>query len=117
MKKPISLLAFLFICNLSAMDSEITLDNDHVRTSKVKLEAHEEIDHQHNEYPQLILSFKGGILTRIETNGTKTEIKLPKNIPVYQDQDPAGEYHKFINNTCKPLEIIVIELKTKPSAS
>jgi len=112
MKKPLFSLACLILFQLSAATSEITFENDQIRATKIKLEAHEEIDLQHNDHPKILISLKGCTLTRIEMNGTKTEIKLPKNTPIYQEEDPANESHKLLNNTCKSLEIIAVEIKS-----
>lgn len=78
---------------------------------KVKINAHEVIDLHRDEYPQVVIALKGGTITRIETDGTHVDIEFPKGVAVYRDADSANQLHKSINNGCKPIELIVIQLK------
>jgi hypothetical protein len=109
MKK--TLLCFALATCLSAVESEIQFENDKVRVIKTKVNAHEEIGLHRDELPAVVISPKGGTITRLEADGTKTEVVFPKGTAVYRPVDPIGELHRSVNNTCKTVEMIIIQLK------
>lgn len=112
MKKPIYLfIASVLSVGLIAIESDIQFENDQVRVLKIKISPHEEIALQHNDYPSVTISFKGDALTQIDSSGAKTSIDFPKGEAIYRDPDPEGQLHTTINNTCKPLELIIVQLK------
>ena len=45
--------------------------------------AHEEIGLHRDDFPQVIVSLKGGTITRLEADGSTTDVKFPKGEPVY----------------------------------
>jgi hypothetical protein len=96
-----------------AVESEVQFENDQVRTLKVKIMAHEEIGLHRDDYPQVVVSIKGGTITRLEADGSMTDVKFPKGEAVYREADPPGQLHRSINNTCKPIELIIVQLKTQ----
>ena len=100
--------------NANAMESEVRFENDQVRIIGVKIQAHEEIGLHRDEYPHVVMSIKGGTITRFEADGSKTEVHFPKGEAVFREADPAGEMHSSANNTCKPIELVIVELKTQP---
>jgi hypothetical protein len=104
------------ICLLSmkayAVETEVQFENNRVRTSSVKLLAHEEVGWHRDDCPRVVVSFKGGTLTRIEADGSRTDLHFPKGEAVFLEADPDGELHKSVNNTCKPIELIVIQLRS-----
>ena len=103
--------ACLLTCGASAVEAEVQFENDQICTMKVKIKPHETIDLHRDEYPQIVVALKGGTITRIEADGTTTDVQFPKGVSVYREADRPGELHRSINNGCKPLELIVIQLK------
>jgi hypothetical protein len=101
----------LLVCGISAVESEIQFENDQVRASKRKIMAHEEIGLHRDDYPQVVISLKGGTITRLEGDGSTVEIDFPKGEAVFMEADPLGQLHRSANKTCKPIEMIIIELK------
>jgi len=106
-----ALSACLLLCKASAVESAVQFENDSVTALKVKIMAHEEIGLHRDEYPQIVFSVKGGTITRIEMDGSTREVVFPKGEAVYRDADPVGELHRSVNNTCKPIELLIVQLK------
>lgn len=98
-------------CGISAIESEIQFENDQIRASKVKIMAHEEIGLHRDDHPRVVISLKGGTITRLEGDGSMTDIDFPKGEAVFREADPIGQLHRSVNKTCKPIEMIIIELK------
>ncbi len=114
MKSILIAAACLLSLNINAAEAEVTFENDQVRVLNVKILAHEEIGLHRDEYPQIVMSLKGGTITRLEADGSKTEVHFPKGEAIYREADPVGEMHKSVNNTCKPIELVIVQLKTPP---
>lgn len=117
MKKILIAAACALSLNANAVECEVQFDNDQVRVLNIKILAHEEIELHRDEYPQVVVSAKGGTITRLEADGSKTEVHFPKGEAVFREADPVGVLHKSVNNTCKPIELVVIQLKTQPVAN
>ncbi len=112
MKKILAVATCLLSLNIFAVESEVQFENDQVCALKVKIMAHEELGLHRDEYPQIVIALKGGTITRIEPDGTTTDVDFPKGQAVFRQADPADQLHKSINNTCKPIELIIVQLKT-----
>lgn len=117
MKKILILAACMMSLNAYAVESEVQFENDQVCVLNVKILAHEEIGLHRDEYPQVVFSAKGGTITRLEADGSKVEVHFPKGEAVFREADPADEMHRSVNNTCKPIELVIIQLKTQPLAN
>lgn len=111
MRKVLIGMCSLLACGISAVESEIQFENNQIRASKIKIKAHEEIGLHRDDYPQVIISLKGGTITRLEGDGSMTDIDFPKGETVFREADPLGQLHRSVNKTCKPIELIIIELK------
>lgn len=112
MKNHISIfIASVLSIGLGAIESDTQFENDQVRVLKIKILPHEEIALQRDDYPSITISFKGGTLTQIDSTGAKTSINFPKGEAIYRDPDPEGQLHTTINDTCKPLELVIVQLK------
>ena len=57
------------------------------------------------------VSLKGGTMTRLEEDGSMTDVDFPKGEAVFREADPLGQFHRSANRTCKPIELIIIEWK------
>lgn len=108
--------SFLFmICLLpftaQALDYKLLNENEHTRVSKIKLMPGEEVGLHRDDLPRTVIGLKGGIIKRIEEDGSTKEIVFPTGEAVFLEADPIGEQHKGVNISAEPLEIIVIEYK------
>ncbi len=96
------------------MEYCIQCENDQFRVSKIALDSGEEVGLHRDEYPRVVIGLKGGSYTRIEKDGSTKAIRFPTGEAVYLDADPIDQLHTG-KNSDEPLEIIVVELKTKKS--
>ena len=94
------------------VESEVQFENELVRVVKVKIRAHEEVGLHRDDYPQVVVALKGGTITRLEGNGSTVDVEFPKGEAVFREVDPPGELHRSVNQTCKPIELVIVQLKT-----
>lgn len=106
----------LWSLGLSALEYEVQLDNEQVCVARVKIMPQEEVGLHRDAYPQVVVALQGGVITRLEANGTTTDVKFPTGVAVARGIDPPDELHKSVNNGSEAVELIVIQLKTKLSS-
>lgn len=94
------------------MEYEIVFDNDKVRVSRVKIMPGEEIGLHRDEYPAVVIALQGGTITRLEANGTTTDVVFPSNVPVFRPIDPPDQLHRSVNKSSDMVELIVMQLKS-----
>jgi hypothetical protein len=93
------------------MEYEMLLDNDKVRVSRVKIMAGEEVGLHRDEYPAVVIALQGGTITRLEADGTTTDVVFPSNVPVFRPIDPPDLLHRSVNSSSNAIELIVTQLK------
>lgn len=71
----------------------------------------EEIGLHYDEYPQVVIAINGGILTRLEADGSQTPVEFPTNTPVFRTAEAPDKMHKTLNATALPIELIIMQLK------
>ena len=109
------ILPFLaFVLSLQALEYEVQFENNQIIVSRAKIEANEEIGLHRDEIPSLVVATKGGVLTRIEADGSENAVAFPTGTTVYRDVDPVGEFHRTQNRTSEAIELIIIQLKPSP---
>lgn len=94
------------------MEYQVLFENEKVCVSRVKLMAGEEVGLHRDEYPAVVIALQGGVITRLEADGTMTDVEFPKNVPVYRSTDPVGELHRSVNKSDEPIELIITHIKT-----
>lgn len=110
--KPIAFfVACLFSLSIQALEYDVQLENEQVQVARVKIFPNEEIGLHRDERKQVVIALQGGIITRLEANGTKTDVHFPTGEAVFREIDPPNELHRSVNNTQNPVELIVIQLK------
>jgi len=107
-----SLIAIIF--SLNALEFEVQFENSHIKVCRAKIEANEEIGLHRDEIPSLVIAIKGGVLTRIEEDGSENVVAFPTGTPVFRDVDPEGSLHRTQNRSNEPVEIVIIQLKPSP---
>jgi len=93
------------------MKYETLFENNQVIFSKVTIMAQEEIGWHRDAYPEIVIAIRGGTITRVEANGTITDVTFPTGIPVHRKADPIDELHCSINKGSEDLELIVLAMK------
>lgn len=111
MKLILSAAFCLFSFNMQALEYEIQLENDAVTVARAVIMPHEESWPHRDEHPHVVVALKGGVITRIEADGSTQEVNFPTGKAVFREVDPPGQLHKSINNSSQPIELIIIELK------
>ena len=111
MKIILTCIASLLVLNLMALEYEVQIENEQVHVARAKMLPYEEIGLHRDAYPQVVIALQGGTITRLEANGTKTDVNFPTGMAVFREVDPPNELHKSINNSTNPIELIIIQLK------
>jgi hypothetical protein len=106
----LSLLAFYSI-NAYSFENKILHDNDSVSISQIKIMPYEEIGLHRDAYPQIVIAIQGGTITRLEADGTKVNVDFPTGQVVSRKVDPPDQFHRSVNSSINPIELIVIQLK------
>ncbi len=115
MEKPVKYLLLTLACLISfkiyALEYEMQFENDVVSVTRAKILPHEEIGLHRDAYPQVIVALQGGIITRLEADGSKVDVNFPTGKAVFRSIDPPDQLHKSINDSDSPIELIIIQLK------
>lgn len=101
----------LLSIDIQALEYEMQLENESVNVARVKIMPHEEIDLHRDAYPQVVVALQGGIITRLEADGSTTDVNFPTGQAIFREIDPPDELHKSVNNSSTPVELIIIQLK------
>lgn len=96
---------------LVALGYEVQFENEQMRVAKVTIASGEMIGLHRDENPALVVGIKGGTITRLEANGSRTAVTFPTGEAVWRPTDPFVEPHRSVNNGSETVEILVIEFK------
>lgn len=107
-------LACLLSLGLCAMEYKVQFENELVHVAQAKIMPCEEIGLHRDAYPQVVIALQGGTITRLEANGTKTDVNFPTGVAIFREVDPPDELHKSINNSENLIDLIIIQLKCQP---
>lgn len=113
MRKYFLLLLCLISFKAQAFEHEIQIDNDDVCVAHIIIMPYEEIGWHRDTYPAVVYALQGGIITRLEADGSMTQVHLPTGQAIFRAADPPGELHKSVNNSSTPIEVIAIQLKNR----
>lgn len=107
----LSVLACLAFTQAQALEYEVQLENDQACVSRVLIEPKEEIGLHRDALPQIVIALQGGTITRLESDGQEVEVEFPTGRAVYRPVDPENEFHKSVNKSETPVEIIIVQIK------
>jgi beta-alanine degradation protein BauB len=68
--------------------------------------------HRHNN-GRTIVALQGGTLTIKKESGATQKVVWESGKAYWLDADPPGELHGDVNETDKPIEVMVVELQNK----
>lgn len=105
------ILACLACIQIQALEYEVQFENEDVCVSRIVIEPKEEIGLHRDVLPQIVIGLKGGIITRIESDGREVDVEFPTGKAVYRPVDPEDEMHSSVNKSDSPVEIISVQLK------
>lgn len=101
----------LLALHLSAFEYELLFENEQISVVKVKVQAHEEVGLHRSPHPHVVIALQGGTITRLEANGSETEVHFPTGVAVYREADPIDDLHRSVNRGAEPVELIKVILK------
>lgn len=105
------LLTSFLVFGLQAMEFEKLFENEKVCVSHFKLMSGEQVGEHYDIYPQIVTAIEGGIITRIEADGSTTDVNFPTGVAVFRLAETSDKMHKSINNGSNPIELIIIQFK------
>ncbi len=89
----------------------ITPLSPHATIHHVTIMPQEEIGLHYDEFAQIVVARKGGIITRLEADGTKTEVNFPTGKAILRPAETPDKMHKSINDSSESIELIIVQLK------
>lgn len=111
MKYLLLTLVCLISFKVDALEYEMQFENEVVSVARAKILPHEEIGLHRDAYPQVVVALEGGIITRLEADGSRIDVNFPTGKAVFRNMDPPNQLHKSINDSDNPIELIIIQLK------
>lgn len=106
-------IACLSVGFIQALDYEVQLDNESMRIARVKVGAKEEIPLHYDVYPSVVVAVQGGILTRLEADGSETEVEFSTGKATVRPAETKDKAHKTVNNTDSEVELVIIQFKDR----
>jgi quercetin dioxygenase-like cupin family protein len=86
-------------------------ENADVTVWKTVLAPHETIGMHRHEHGRVVVALKGGTLTIPQDDGGSHKLALETGKAYWLDADPAGKLHGDANESGRPIEMMVIEMK------
>jgi hypothetical protein len=91
---------------------EPQFENDHVRAWKSIIMPRQPLSQHRHEHGRALIALTDGQLKVVDKDGKTVNTYDWKSGKAYWlDADPPGETHADVNETSKPIEVIVVELK------
>ncbi len=96
----------------SATRREPQFENDHVRVWKSIIMPKQPLAMHRHDHGRALIALTDGQLKVVDPNGKTLDTYDWKAGKAYWlGVDPAGQTHADVNDTSKPIEVIVVELK------
>jgi beta-alanine degradation protein BauB len=91
---------------------EPQFENTHVRAWKSTIMPNQPLSLHRHDHGRALIALVGGRLNVVDGNGKVLKTYDWESGKAYWlDADPAGQMHADRNDTSKPIEVIVVELK------
>ena len=105
------LLALALQAPAAEMQRVPQFDNTRATSWKSVIPPHTESTlHRHDRF-RTVVGIVGGDLTTVDAHGTKTVTHYDTGKAYWQEPMAAGQMHKDVNATDKPIELVVVEMK------
>jgi beta-alanine degradation protein BauB len=96
----------------SATRREPQFENEHLKVWKSIIMPKQPLALHRHEHGRALVALVGGRLTVVDSSGTALNTYDWESGKAYWlAADPPGQLHADVNNTDKPIEVIVVELK------
>jgi quercetin dioxygenase-like cupin family protein len=86
-------------------------ENASVTVWKTVLAPHETIGMHRHEHGRVVVALKGGTLTIPQDDGGSHTLELETGRAYWLDADPPGRLHGDANESSRPVEMMVVEMK------
>ena len=91
---------------------EPQFENEHLKTWKSIIMPKQPLTQHRHEFGRALIALTDGELQVVDPQGkVKTTYKWEKGKAYWLPADPPGETHADVNETSKPIEVIVVELR------
>jgi quercetin dioxygenase-like cupin family protein len=91
---------------------EPQFENDHVKAWKSIIMPRQPLSQHRHEHGRALIALTDGQLKVVDKDGKTVNIYNWESGKAYWlDADPPGQTHADVNETSKPIEVIVVELK------
>lgn len=120
MKQVLLLCLFLFAINQVRAEEEeliektyreFQFENEQVKVWKTVITPNSPLSMHRHDKSRVVVGLKGGVLRKIEENGTESNLVFETGKAYWLTEDPPGELHGDINESNEPIEVMVIEFK------
>lgn len=96
----------------TATRREPQFDNDYVRAWKSIIMPKQPLSQHRHEHGRALIALTDGQLKVVDKDGrTVNTYNWERGKAYWLDADPPGQTHADVNDTSKPIEVIVVELK------
>ena len=89
-------------------------ENPNVKVWKTLIMPNQPLTLHRHENGRVIVALQGGTLTIKKEKGDSKKVVWETGKAYWLDADPPGELHGDVNETTKPIEVMVVELQKKP---
>jgi quercetin dioxygenase-like cupin family protein len=91
---------------------EPQFENEHVRVWKSIIMPKQPLSQHRHEHGRALIALTGGQLTVVDQDARPIHTyNWEAGKAYWLDADPPGQTHADVNNTARPIEVIVVELK------
>lgn len=111
-------LAALMISSLFSLQSDNLkthrqpqFENQKVKVWKTTIMPNQPLNMHRHENARVVVGLKGGTLTKIEEDGKTSLLVFETGKAYWLEADPEGQLHGDINESDKPIEVMVIEFQ------
>jgi quercetin dioxygenase-like cupin family protein len=95
----------------SATRREPQFENDQVRVWKSIIMPKQPLSMHRHEHGRTIVALVGGTLKIVEESGPSRSVTWETGKAYWLGPDPPGTRHADVNESDKPIEVIVVEMK------
>ena len=88
-------------------------ENPNVKVWKTLIMPNQPLSLHRHENGRVIVALQGGALTSKKEKGDSKKVVWETGKAYWLDADPPGELHGDVNETSKPIEVMVVELQKK----
>lgn len=92
-------------------------ENEYVRVWKTVIMPHQPLKMHRHDCARVIVSLKGGSLTKLEDTGETSELIFETGKAYWLNEDLPNTFHGDINESNEPIEVMVIEIKSLDTAA